>query len=293
MIDQAIQTGLRTPAAAAAVTPEVLRRELAAGASFKAVLEQTTAATQDASVVPEPAAVPSRQTVVAGDTLSHMVLRHMRAQGLRPAVRELYARVDQVARENGLADADRIVPGQVIVFGPAAPGEVVAMAETAPPDLAVESLAARPAVAALAERRPSEGVRDASRPAAWHRILDGVARLSSPFGLRNHPITGQRHFHAGIDVAAPSGTRVRPLRPGVVTFSGTQGGYGNTVIVRHADGIETLYAHLENNLVKAGDHVRLDTALGLVGSTGRSTGPHLHFEVRRNGHVFDPMPFLR
>jgi murein DD-endopeptidase MepM/ murein hydrolase activator NlpD len=254
---------------------------------FKEVLSEAVAPPQ----APPP---PSAQTVAEGDTLSHMVLRHMREQGLRPSLGELYTRVDQVARENALPNADQIVPGQLIRFDdlPPATTKTAAMAETAPPELMLHEPAARPAAAALAAPRAGETLSLTGDQGPWRRILGGAARLSSPFGMRSHPITGKRQFHAGIDLAAPQGTAVRPLRPGVVTFSGQQGGYGNTVIMRHADGVETLYAHMSSNLVKVGDRVGVGATIGLVGTTGRSTGPHLHFEVRRAGHVFDPLPYL-
>ena len=277
---------------AARVFPEIPGRrpadamQAAPPGAFAGVLGAAVEQLRGAEETAGPAAV---QTVQAGDTLSHIVLRQMKAEGLRPTLPELYARVDEIARNNRLHDPDLIMPGQEIVFSGSVPRPVsVEMAATDPPPLPATSDVARPAPqAALA------GVVDrASGAGPWHAILDGPARLTSQHGMRTHPITGRRHFHAGIDLAAPAGTPIRAWRPGVVTFSGPQGGYGNTVIVRHADGVETLYAHASRNLVKEGDRVGGDTVLALVGSTGRSTGPHLHFEVRRNGHVLDPMPYL-
>lgn len=127
----------------------------------------------------------------------------------------------------------------------------------------------------------------------WAPVLDVPGRITSMYGKRNDPFTGRPDFHDGIDIAADFGSRIRPVRDGVVTFSGWQPGYGKVVIVRHGNGLETVYGHNAANLVKAGDRVNAESVLGLLGSTGRSTGPHLHFEVRQNGRSVDPMPYLQ
>lgn len=115
------------------------------------------------------------------------------------------------------------------------------------------------------------------------------APISSPFGLRRDPFTGQAQFHKGIDLAAPEGMTVVSALPGKVISAGYERGYGNAVLVEHDGGIRTRYGHLASINVKAGDAITSDIALGTVGSTGRSTGPHLHFEVMRNGKQLDPM----
>jgi murein DD-endopeptidase MepM/ murein hydrolase activator NlpD len=119
------------------------------------------------------------------------------------------------------------------------------------------------------------------------------ARLSSRFGWRKDPISGERRFHQGIDLAASQGTTVRAALAGRVLKSGTNGKYGNVVVVNHGQGLTTLYAHNSKNLVKAGDLVQAGMPLAEVGSTGRSTGPHLHFEVRRHNRHLDPLGFLK
>ena len=126
----------------------------------------------------------------------------------------------------------------------------------------------------------------------WQRTLDAPARLTSEFGRRRDPFTGHTSFHGGIDLAAKSGTKIYPFREGVVTFSGWKSGYGNVVFVQHEDGLESVYGHNAKNLVKPGEQVGPQTVLGEVGSTGRSTGPHLHFEIRKRGKAIDPVPFL-
>ena len=110
--------------------------------------------------------------------------------------------------------------------------------------------------------------------------------------MRKDPFTGRPAFHSGVDLAVATGTRIYPFKSGEVVFSGRKGGYGNVVIVRHADGTETRYGHNSKNLVTVGQRVGTHTPLGEVGSTGRSTGPHLHFEVRRHGRPVDPMSVL-
>ncbi len=107
--------------------------------------------------------------------------------------------------------------------------------------------------------------------------------LTSLTGLRTDPIDGMLRLHQGVDIAIPEGTPVKPVAAGTVIFSGWRGGYGNTVVVQHDDGLTTLYAHNRLNVVKAGDAVSRETAVALSGSTGRSTGPHLHFEAWKDG----------
>jgi murein DD-endopeptidase MepM/ murein hydrolase activator NlpD len=117
-------------------------------------------------------------------------------------------------------------------------------------------------------------------------------RVSSGFGNRFHPIDKKIKFHAGVDLAVPVGTRVAAAAEGIVKFAGWKGGYGNLVIIEHADGRETRYGHLSKIMVSEGEKVSLGQQIALSGSTGKSTGPHLHFEIRENGQVVDPIKFL-
>jgi len=115
------------------------------------------------------------------------------------------------------------------------------------------------------------------------RILPLQGIITSPLGLRSDPFDGRLKHHNGLDIAAPSGTPVKPVARGTVIFSGWKGGYGNTVILDHNDGMVTVYAHHASNNVSAGETVDTDTVIALSGSTGRSTGPHLHFEAWQGG----------
>lgn len=126
----------------------------------------------------------------------------------------------------------------------------------------------------------------------WDPVLNGAARISSNYGMRKDPFTGRMAFHDGIDLAAKRGTEITALRDGEVVYSGWKGGYGNTVVVRHADGLESVYGHTSRNLVAVGDTVKGGTVIAEVGSTGRSTGPHLHLEMRRHGKPVNPLPHL-
>ena len=119
-------------------------------------------------------------------------------------------------------------------------------------------------------------------------VIPVHGRESSQFGPRTNPITGKANYHTGLDIAARTGTPARSSGDGVVIRARRSGGYGNMVIVDHGNGLTTRYAHLSEFKVKKGDQVQAGSVIGLVGSTGMSTGPHLHFEVRRDGKAVDP-----
>lgn len=112
--------------------------------------------------------------------------------------------------------------------------------------------------------------------------------VTSRFGFRRHPLFRRHHFHTGVDIAAPRGTPVPAAHAGKVLFAGWYGGYGKLVIIDHGDGVSTLYGHLSRISVAPGQAVVRRQVIGLVGSTGYSTGPHLHYEIRRNGRPINP-----
>ena len=128
----------------------------------------------------------------------------------------------------------------------------------------------------------------ASVPSSWP--IRGW--VTSGFGEREDPWTAERAAHAGLDIAAPHGKPVEAPGDGTVLFAGVEGGYGNVIVLDHGHGIRTRYGHLSRLNVRAGDRVKRSDLIGAVGSTGRSTGPHLHYEVRVNGVPQNPRKFL-
>jgi len=121
-------------------------------------------------------------------------------------------------------------------------------------------------------------------------VRDGY--ITSRFGYRTDPFTGHIAFHSGIDFAGPEGSPVYAVAPGVVTWAGDKTGYGNMVEINHGDGYSTRYAHASTINVKVGDMVSKDQLVAHIGSTGRSTGPHLHYEVLVDGHQIDPATYI-
>lgn len=113
--------------------------------------------------------------------------------------------------------------------------------------------------------------------------------LTSRFGMRSHPIHGGYRMHSGVDLAAPNGSPVSSPAAGIVSFANWRGGYGLLVTVDHGNGLQTRYAHLSRLMVIAGQKVIRGQLLGLVGATGRTTGSHLHYEMRHNGRAVDPL----
>ena len=120
----------------------------------------------------------------------------------------------------------------------------------------------------------------------------GYSKITSDYGMRVHPILGTKKLHTGIDIGAPSGTRILSGDAGVVIHAGWLGAYGNAVVVDHGGGLSTLYGHMSSIAVREGQQVTAGQKLGGVGSTGLSTGPHLHFEVRVNGNPVSPWGYL-
>jgi len=119
------------------------------------------------------------------------------------------------------------------------------------------------------------------------------ARLTSPFGYRRDPITGGRRLHAGQDWGGSRGTPIRATADGTVTFAGRQSGYGNIIMIQHDFGFETRYAHLSSISVSVGQRVSRGDRIGGMGNTGRSTGTHLHYEIRVGGNPINPLTYIR
>lgn len=138
----------------------------------------------------------------------------------------------------------------------------------------------------LLDRKVSSKMRPAGMPVSGGYI-------SSYFGRRVDPINGHRSYHSGLDIAVPRGTEVHAVAEGIVTYAGVRSGYGNVVEIDHGDGYMTRYAHNSKLLVQPGEHVHVGDDIAKAGSTGHSTGPHVHFEVWYKGHVVNPMAYVR
>ncbi|WP_027184626.1 M23 family metallopeptidase [Desulfovibrio inopinatus] len=127
-----------------------------------------------------------------------------------------------------------------------------------------------------------------ARPSIW----PAMGRITSDFGVRRSPFSRRYDFHNGIDIKLQRGTPVKATAPGVVTHAGYLRGYGQLVVLQHENGIETAYGHLKKSLVKVGDTIKRGQTIALSGNSGRSTGPHLHYEVRVANAPVDPMNFI-
>jgi murein DD-endopeptidase MepM/ murein hydrolase activator NlpD len=148
------------------------------------------------------------------------------------------------------------------------------------------SVGAVEAAPAYSSPVPTRGISVPSR-----MPLEG-ASLTSGFGMRTHPVLGGRRQHAGIDLAAPTGTPVYATADGIVGRADWYSSYGLYISINHGASMETRYAHLSRLAVAAGDNVKKGDLIGYVGSTGRSTGPHLHYEVRVDGLAVNPIPYM-
>lgn len=209
-------------------------------------------------------------TVRKGQTLSSIIRNYLNESGQEHSASAIYRGVNAVARANGMSNPDRIQVGQRIQ-----------LAVLQPPKESFRQ-------AAQSSAKPVE----TTKGYPFHRVLSGPARLTSSYGMRDDPIAHDHRKHNGVDLAATRNTPITPMRSGVVRFSGWMRGYGNTIIVEHEGGIRTQYSHAAKRLVVEGERVNASTVVGLVGATGRATGPHLHFEVSRNGRRVNPIPYL-
>lgn len=233
--------------------------------------------------------------LVAGDTVSTIAARH----GLR---------IDTLASFNGISDARRIrvgdlfqIPNRDGLLHSVARGESlssIASRYGTTVNALLDANDLRSATIAVGQRLFVPEARmsraDLQRVLGELFVTPARGRLTSGFGMRNDPFTGIRRFHNGIDLAAAVGTPVRAARAGrVVHVENQPGNYGRFVIVRHDGGYQTLYAHLDSYSVRVGQSVNQGQSIGSMGNTGRSTGPHLHFSVIKDGSFVDPMRYLR
>jgi murein DD-endopeptidase MepM/ murein hydrolase activator NlpD len=192
-----------------------------------------------------------------------------------------------LAAASGLADADFVEPAR-ITFGRAA--DIAGV----PVDYSRYRPRPKPGAAEAAGKGGKGGAGGKALvpagPFVWpSRLPLGSAALTSRFGGRYHPILGGWRQHSGVDLAAATGTPVTAPSPGVVVAAQWWGGYGLFVAVDHGKGVQTRYGHLSQLAVYPGQQVTIGQVLGYVGSTGNSTGPHLHYEMRLNGQPLDPL----
>ena len=159
------------------------------------------------------------------------------------------------------------------------------LAQVAAPHFGADTITATLAVSQAGQPDPTQLVGIFTLP------IPG-APLGSPYGMRIDPLTGGGGFHPGVDFEASAGTPIHAAGAGLVVIAGDCGGYGNCVVIDHGARLATVYGHQSALIVKVGDHVTAGQVIGLVGSTGMSTGPHLHFEVRLRGIPIDPVPTL-
>lgn len=250
------------------------------------------------------------QALANGDSPGDLTLFQYRAQpgeSLFTLAARFNLPVETVATLNGLRGATAVPVGQLLLV-PTQPGLFVAVDHPGELDRLIDARMSsvpvnevRLTVSRVTGTETLEffpGVRFHPLERAFFlgilfRFPLPSARLTSPFGIRSNPFTGHPTFHAGIDLAAPTGTDVYAARDGKVVEVGVMDRVlGNFVRLDHGDGYETVYGHMSAVLVSLHQEVRSGTILGKVGSTGMSTGPHLHFEIRRRGHPEDPVPFL-
>lgn len=213
--------------------------------------------------------------VRSGDTLSQIVMTALQQAGKEVSRGAIYRAVSLVARANRIGDLDHIHHGQAIDLSVIVPAGL-----------------AKGRVAGAAHDDPLLQVASITGglgPALKEFFGSLAGRFTSTFGPRTRPLTGSRDFHAGVDIALPAGSLIYPALPGRVVFSGWSRGFGNLVVLAHADGLTTSYAHNSANLIPAGVAVEKQMPIAVVGATGRATGPHLHFEVRRDGQPIDPV----
>ncbi len=214
--------------------------------------------------------------------------------------------IDTIASANGIQRPEEVLPGTELVL-PNMPGIFIPREPKS--DLERVGLALRlerigeglPVTVRLKESRslfffPDEGYHPLERAfflGILFRFPLGTGTISSPFGIRMHPLSGEKSLHTGIDIAAPEGTPVIAARAGKVRMKGyDEAGLGNFIILSHDGGYTTLYGHLSSISVGLNQQVNSGSFIGKVGSTGLSTGPHLHFEVRNEGEVRDPIPLI-
>lgn len=280
------------------------------GQAFRSALDRHIAS--EASTNPGTAAS-TVHTIRSGDTLSDVVKKRMDTLGMQYETGDIYRQVRMVAAANKIDDPDRVYVDQRIDLsavgrelvtasgGPAThtipaqqPAKFTAINIPAPPSPLPRPSSAAPASLTLGapEAQSTQPQSPQPQDATQEYLLPATGRLTSGYGTRNDPFTGAVRFHHGIDIALSRGTPVGSVASGDILFVGRRGGYGHVVEIDHGRGETSLYAHLGETSVTAGQAIERGQVIGLSGSSGRSTGPHLHFEIRRDGNSIDPATVL-
>ncbi len=231
-------------------------------------------------------AVDPQATRVAADTIRPFLTVERRqvalAQVAEQQLRDRYAATAQQLRQRGIA------PSRVAKAGAAMGGPLVEATSTeARADLAADQQFRSLFMTWKKLDRLEQGVIAIPSVQPVQKL-----QFTSNFGIRSDPFRGTAAMHAGVDIPGPSGTPIYATADGVVSHAGRQGGYGNMVEINHGKGIATRYGHLSKIIVADNTRVKRGQLIALMGSTGRSTGPHLHYEVRIDGHAVNPVPFL-
>ena len=237
-----------------------------------------------------PTLVTSALSVGASDPRSHVeadgtVLRDMMTESrlaLAAISEEATSATNAIVKELKGVGISPALPDGTAMGGPFIP----AVGDSEAPSLVDD---ANDVMVALSRYKAARLAVDA---APIHRPIAASVRMSSGYGNRSDPFTRRKAFHSGVDFPSPTGTTVIAAGEGKVTYAGKKSGYGNVVEITHAGGVMTRYAHLSAFLVKEGQSVSRGTPIARVGSTGRSTGPHLHFEVRIKNGAVDPTRYL-
>ncbi len=249
---------------------------------FQAILAEAARFEQQQAVPPAPApqSTDRNYTIQPGDTLSDIVATEANRLGLNHSRRDLYNMVNKTADLNKMTNPDTIFPGQQINLSSIS--QPLAASTLGPLTGLPSNVAlAHSVLTNKAELLPTTKLQSP---------ING--RITSAFGRRHHPVLGRELHHDGIDISQPTGTHVKPLTAGLVTFSGEKGGYGQMVEIDHGNGLSSRYAHLSQLLVRQGDRIRPEQTIGHVGETGLTTGPHLHLEIHRQNQPVDPLTVL-
>lgn len=225
-----------------------------------------------------------RPATEAPRPLHHISATVPEAQGLAHAEARQIALVDRLTRAADARSEQASATIRKVGLAPAEGGPLIRLATG--PGNETEPRFARLAMSLARLNTMNQGL------ARIPNAMPAMAAMSSGFGLRTDPIDGDAAFHPGLDFRGPVGAPITAAAAGIVSFAGRRQGYGNCVEVTHGKGLVTRYAHMSRILARVGQSVIAGSPLGAIGSTGRSTGPHLHFEVRINDRPVNPRPFL-